>query len=80
MNCARCQHENPYQARFYMECGAPLSLTCSKCGTELPPAARFCFVCGQVVITNKLRAKQSVREILTPHNTSPIGSSLPHCD
>ena len=25
MQCPRCQHENPSQAKFCLECGAPLS-------------------------------------------------------
>jgi class 3 adenylate cyclase/ribosomal protein L40E len=47
MNCTRCQHENPPQAKFCLECGAKLALTCSQCGTELPPEAKFCLECGE---------------------------------
>jgi class 3 adenylate cyclase/tetratricopeptide (TPR) repeat protein/ribosomal protein L40E len=49
MQCPRCQHENPAQAKFCLECGARLTLTCSKCGAELPGGAKFCFECGQPV-------------------------------
>jgi class 3 adenylate cyclase/tetratricopeptide (TPR) repeat protein/ribosomal protein L40E len=49
MQCLRCQHENPPQAKFCFECGAKLALTCSKCGTELPAEAKYCLQCGQPV-------------------------------
>ena len=47
MACARCQAENPAEARFCMACGAGLRRACSRCGTELPDEAQFCFACGQ---------------------------------
>ncbi|HEV8482501.1 MAG TPA: adenylate/guanylate cyclase domain-containing protein, partial [Blastocatellia bacterium] len=49
MKCARCQHENPPQAKFCLECGTSLALKCSACGTELPAGAKFCLECGQAV-------------------------------
>jgi class 3 adenylate cyclase/tetratricopeptide (TPR) repeat protein/ribosomal protein L40E len=49
MQCLRCQHENPLQAKFCLECGTRLGLTCAKCGTELPAGAKFCLQCGQPV-------------------------------
>lgn len=49
MQCLRCQHENPPQAKFCLECGAKLALTCTNCGTELPADAKFCLQCGQAV-------------------------------
>src|SRR5262245_12806493 len=45
----RCQHENPSQAKFCLECGARFAHRCSQCGTELPPGAKFCPECGQAV-------------------------------
>ena len=47
MRCPRCQHENPPQAKFCLECGTALALKCSVCGTELPAGAKFCLECGQ---------------------------------
>jgi len=47
MKCPRCQHENPPQSRFCLECGADLALRCASCGTELPAGAKFCNQCGQ---------------------------------
>ena len=49
MKCARCQHENPPQAKFCLECGTALALKCAACGTELPAGAKFCLECGQSV-------------------------------
>ena len=49
MKCTRCQHENPSQAKFCVECGTRFVLTCTKCGTELPAGAKFCLECGQSV-------------------------------
>ena len=49
MNCPRCQHENPPQAKFCLECGTALALKCATCGTELPAGAKFCLECGQSV-------------------------------
>ena len=49
MQCLRCQHENPPQAKFCVECGGKFALTCSKCGTELPAEAKYCLECGQPV-------------------------------
>ena len=49
MKCSRCQQENPPQAKFCLECAAPLRLTCAKCGTKLPAGAKFCLECAQPV-------------------------------
>jgi class 3 adenylate cyclase len=49
MQCPRCRHENPPQAKFCLECGARFSQPCGKCGTELPQGAKFCLECGQPV-------------------------------
>jgi class 3 adenylate cyclase/tetratricopeptide (TPR) repeat protein len=49
MQCPRCQHENPPQAKFCLECGARQVLTCSKCRVELPGSAKFCLECGEPV-------------------------------
>jgi Double zinc ribbon len=43
MKCRRCQHENPPQAKFYLECAAPLAPRCANCGTQLPAGAKFCY-------------------------------------
>src|SRR5260370_39182800 len=49
MQCPRCQHENPQQAKFCLECGARLALTCAKCRAELPGSAKFCLECAEPV-------------------------------
>ena len=49
MNCSRCQHDNPSNAKFCLECGARLTLLCAKCQSELPSGAKFCLECGEPV-------------------------------
>ena len=49
MNCPRCQHDNPSNAKFCLECGARLTLLCAKCQSELPSGAKFCLECGEPV-------------------------------
>jgi class 3 adenylate cyclase/tetratricopeptide (TPR) repeat protein len=49
MKCPRCQQENPPQAKFCLECAAPLALRCTNCGTQLPTGAKFCFECATPV-------------------------------
>jgi serine/threonine protein kinase len=49
MRCSTCQRENPAEARFCLQCGAPFSARCASCGRELPGDARFCLHCGQPV-------------------------------
>jgi class 3 adenylate cyclase/predicted ATPase len=47
MQCAKCRQDNPPQAKFCLECGAPLARRCARCGTPLPLSARFCGECGE---------------------------------
>jgi class 3 adenylate cyclase/tetratricopeptide (TPR) repeat protein len=49
MKCPRCQHENPPQAKYCLECATPLALRCTNCGTQLPAGAKFCFECATPV-------------------------------
>ena len=53
MKCPRCQHENPPQAKFCLECGARVALTCPKCRSELPTGAKFCLECGAPAAMNE---------------------------
>jgi len=46
MNCPKCQHENPEEARFCNGCGHKLELACPECGKMNPPGSRFCNGCG----------------------------------
>ena len=47
MQCPRCQHENPPQAKFCLECGAGFAVACGQCGIQLPVGAKFCPECGK---------------------------------
>ncbi|MEA2422578.1 MAG: eukaryotic-like serine/threonine-protein kinase, partial [Thermoleophilaceae bacterium] len=48
MSCPSCGHENPLDANFCGQCGAPLPrrATCTECGRENPPGLSFCRGCG----------------------------------
>src|SRR5262249_42770091 len=48
----RCQHANPSQAKFCLECGARFTQKCTQCATDLPAGAKFCLECGQPVGTS----------------------------
>ena len=65
MTCPRCQHENPAQAKFCLDCGAHLALTCAKCRAELPGSAKFCLECGEPV-AQQVRDRFTSPESYTP--------------
>ena len=46
MRCSKCQSDNPQEAKFCIECGAPLESHCPKCGAITPTAGKFCKECG----------------------------------
>ena len=47
--CAACKYENPPDATFCGECGAPLraEVRCPGCGRANPVGTKFCHGCGQ---------------------------------
>src|SRR5215472_3330639 len=49
MTCPRCGTDNPLEARFCLECAAPLSARCVSCDALLPASARFCIACAHPV-------------------------------
>jgi len=67
MQCPRCQHENPPQAKFCLECGARMMLTCPKCRSELPTGAKFCLECGAPVVS----PATAERTFTTPETYTP---------
>ncbi len=46
MKCPKCQHENPDDAQFCIECGNPMELLCPQCETITPATGKFCKGCG----------------------------------
>jgi Double zinc ribbon/Adenylate and Guanylate cyclase catalytic domain len=69
MKCPRCQHENPPQAKFCLECGARVVLTCPKCRSELPTGAKFCLECGAPVASQPTaEARFASPESYTPRH------------
>jgi hypothetical protein len=53
LTCPACQHENPLEAKFCLDCGNRLetSVNCPACGKTLPAEARFCMDCGGKIDT-----------------------------
>src|SRR5262245_55736945 len=66
MTCPRCQQENPPQAKFCLECAAPLALRCANCGTQLPAGAKFCFECASPVSGLGSAPRFASPEVYTP--------------
>ncbi len=46
MQCPKCQHPNPADAKFCLECGTPVARRCPVCTVDAPPTAKFCPECG----------------------------------
>src|SRR5210317_1996183 len=46
MKCTKCQFENPDNAKFCIECGAPIEFHCPQCGAMTPGTGKFCMDCG----------------------------------
>ena len=46
MECPKCQHENPNEAKFCIECATPLEFHCPNCGAITPATGRFCMECA----------------------------------
>ena len=46
MRCAKCEAENPDNARFCVECAAPFAQRCRSCHAENPASAKFCSQCA----------------------------------
>ena len=67
MQCPRCSHNNPEDAKFCNACAIPLALHCPSCATENPPGAQFCHQCA-----TSLTASTSV-----PHATQPETLEVP---
>jgi hypothetical protein len=70
MECPQCQHENPPQSKFCLDCGAPWP-GCPSCGIELPAGAKFCNECGQPWRPLLLEGRALPPPSPTPRSTSP---------
>ena len=46
MKCPQCQAENPEDAKFCIDCAAPMELLCPNCGAPTPAKGRFCKECA----------------------------------
>ncbi len=68
MKCPRCQAENPLQAKFCIECAAPLTRTCGNCGTPLPTTAKFCPECAHPASASAAQPRFGAPEAYTPRH------------
>jgi class 3 adenylate cyclase/tetratricopeptide (TPR) repeat protein len=68
MKCGRCQHENPPQAKFCIECAAPLARSCGNCGTALPAGAKFCPECAHPAAAPAVQSRFAAPEAYTPRH------------
>src|SRR6266566_3823154 len=71
MTCPRCQHENPVDATFCDECGAPLEAACAACGEPNRPAAKFCRKCGQPLIQTDRGSQTNASRFTSPERYTP---------
>jgi class 3 adenylate cyclase len=46
MKCLKCQHENPDNAKFCIECASPMEFHCPNCGAITPATGKFCMECA----------------------------------
>ena len=46
MKCPKCQHENPDDAKFCIECANPMEFHCPNCGAITPATGKFCKECA----------------------------------
>jgi len=46
MKCPKCQHENPDDAKFCIECASPMEFHCPNCGAITPVTGKFCKECA----------------------------------
>ena len=77
MTCPRCRTDNPSEARFCLECAAPLRARCANCDAPLPAAAKFCVACAHPVARPpEMTARFGPPDTYTPrHLTEAILSS-----
>ncbi len=66
MRCPRCEHENPPQAKFCIECGGSLARACGICGTPLPVGAKFCPECAHPAGMPAAQSRFATPEAYTP--------------
>ncbi|MBW2194586.1 MAG: AAA family ATPase [Deltaproteobacteria bacterium] len=46
MKCPKCQHDNPKNAKFCVECGSKFEVPCPACGFGNSSSFKFCAECG----------------------------------
>ncbi|MEE8435504.1 MAG: adenylate/guanylate cyclase domain-containing protein [bacterium] len=72
MQCKQCERDNPVDANFCLQCGAPMASVCPKCGKELPADAAFCIACGHD-LSKPLASPESTAPAQFPELAAPDG-------
>src|SRR6266851_3956385 len=79
MLCAKCNYDNPADARFCMKCGTKVEHRCAACNTVNPADANFCRKCGgalaglPVSSPSAHAALETSRVAVTPERPTPEG-------
>src|ERR1700680_2077830 len=76
--CAACSVENPADARFCMDCGAPLERRCASCGALASGQARFCTSCGGQLDAPAAPGDPPATSAPSTPKADPIASAAAH--
>jgi class 3 adenylate cyclase/tetratricopeptide (TPR) repeat protein len=68
MQCPKCQHENPSEAKFCEACAAPLARLCPNCKAPASPSAKYCSQCGHALSSNGDNNRYSSPRNYTPQH------------
>jgi hypothetical protein len=63
MICGTCAQENQPNAKFCLECGAPIARSCPACGSPQPPTTKFCGECGMALTPGLAAPRASVAPV-----------------
>ena len=76
MRCPTCDFDNPADATFCGECGAPLAsiVSCPSCGRTNPPKQRFCNGCGRP-LARPDKSSAPEPQAYTPRHDAPDSSN-----
>src|ERR1700722_15754452 len=68
MNCPKCQHENPADAKFCEACATPLARLCANCSSPVSAVAQYCSQCGHALNPVTKSARYSSPRNYTPQH------------
>ena len=77
MRCPSCNHQNPADANFCVECGGDLLPTCPGCGTANPAGAKFCKQCRASLAPASPAASASTAATISPPLPPQAAAPIP---